>query len=323
MRAITVTSPGGAENLRWTEVPDPGTGPGEALVRVAATAVNRADLLQRQGLYPPPPDASPYLGLECSGTRVDTGEPVCALLAGGGYAELVAVPAGQLLPVPRGLDLVQAATLPEVACTVWSNMVDVGRLRAGETLLVHGGGGGIGAFAVQFGRALGARVITTARTAKHKRLRELGADVTIDYRTEDFAGTVRDLGGADVILDVVGASYLPRNIAALAVGGRIVTIGLQGGRRAELDFAALMAKRGSVSATTLRSRPVAEKATIVRSVRDQVWPLIESGQITPTVDSVFSLPDASDAHRRMQSSDHLGKIALTVPAFRVDHGPPA
>jgi putative PIG3 family NAD(P)H quinone oxidoreductase len=310
MHAITVPAPGGPDALVWAEVPDPRPGPDEVLIEVAATAVNRADLLQRQGHYPPPPGAPPYPGLECSGTVAGSGERVCALLAGGGYAERVVVPAGQLLPIPRGLSLEEAAALPEVACTVWSNVVQAGRLAKGETLLVHGGGSGIGTFAVQLGAALGARVITTARAAKHDRLRALGADVTIDYTSEDFVEVVRSHGGADVILDIIGAAYLERNIAALADGGRVTVIGLQGGRAAELNLAALMAKRGSVTATTLRARPVEQKAAIVRGVREQIWPLVESGAIRPVIDRRLPMSQAAEAHRIVESSDHLGKILL-------------
>ncbi|SCL15344.1 putative NAD(P)H quinone oxidoreductase, PIG3 family [Micromonospora rhizosphaerae] len=322
MRAITISEPGGPEALVWTEVPDPEPGPGEVIVEVRASGVNRADLLQRQGHYPPPPGAPAYPGLECSGviraigpevTGWQVGQEVCALLAGGGYAERVAVPAGQLLPVPAGVDLVEAAALPEVACTVWSNVVALGRLAKGETLLLHGGGSGIGTFAIQLGVALGATVVVTARAAKHDRLRELGAAHTIDYREQDFVEEVRrvtDGRGADLILDIVGAAYLPRNVAALATGGRLVVIGLQGGRKGELDLGALLAKRASVAATSLRSRPLAEKAEIVRGVREQVWPLVESGAIRPIVDRLVRMADAEDAHRLVETSDHLGKVLL-------------
>ncbi|MGC4772002.1 NAD(P)H-quinone oxidoreductase [Micromonospora sp. DT44] len=324
MRAITVPQPGGPDALVWAEVPDPEPGPGEVIVRVRASGVNRADLLQRQGHYPPPPSAPAYLGLECSGvidaigpevTGWAVGQEVCALLAGGGYAERVAVPAGQLLPVPAGVDLVDAAALPEVACTVWSNVVGVGRLEAGDTLLVHGGGSGIGTFAIQFGAALGATVLATARTTKHARLRELGAAHTIDYRDQDFVEEVReatDGHGADVILDILGASYLGRNVSALATGGRLVVIGMQGGRKAELDLGALLTKRASVSATALRSRPLAEKAAIVRGVRDEVWPLVAAGAVRPVVDRRLPMVEAAEAHRLVESSDHVGKVLLTV-----------
>ncbi|MEH0842933.1 NAD(P)H-quinone oxidoreductase [Micromonospora sp. CPCC 205711] len=324
MRAITIPEPGGPEALVWAEVPDPEPGPGEVVVDVRASAVNRADLLQRQGHYPPPPGAPAYPGLECSGVVSavgadvpgwQVGQEVCALLAGGGYAERVAVPAGQLLPVPAGVDLVDAAALPEVACTVWSNVVRLARLGRGETLLVHGGGSGIGTFAIQLGTALGATVLVTARTAKHERLRELGAAHTIDYREQDFVEEVRrvtDGRGADVILDIMGASYLGRNVTALADGGRLVVIGMQGGRKGELDLGALLAKRATVAATALRSRPLDDKAEIVRGVREQVWPLVESGAVRPIVDRRIPITDAAQAHRLVESNEHVGKVLLTV-----------
>ena len=319
MQAIVIDKPGGPDALVWTEVPDPSPQAGEVVIDITAAAVNRADVSQRLGHYPPPPGAPPYPGLECSGvisavgpgvTEHSVGERVCALLAGGGYAEKVAVPAGQLLPIPRGLSLQEAAALPEVACTVWSNMVDIARLTKDETLLVHGGGGGIGTFAIQLGKALGATVIATARSQKHDQLKALGADHTIDYTSADFVAETRSLGGADVILDIIGAKYLERNVEALNPGGRIVVIGLQGGRKGELDLGALMMKRGSVSATTLRARPVADKARIVRGVRDQVWPLVDAGDIRPIIDRALPMSDAAEAHRLMESSEHLGKIML-------------
>jgi putative PIG3 family NAD(P)H quinone oxidoreductase len=270
MRAITITEPGGPDVLRLREVPDPEPGPGEVVVRVAATAVNRADLMQRQGHYPPPPGASPYPGLECSGTVLEVGEgvtgwsagdEVCALLSGGGYAERVAVPAEQLLPRPDGVDLVDAAALPEVTCTVWSNVFLTAGLRPGEVLLVHGGSSGIGTMAIQLGREAGARVAVTAGTAEKLRAcRDLGADVLVNYRDEDFVQAVReatDGAGADVVLDNMGAKYLARNVEVLAPNGRVVVIGLQGGRRAELDLGALLGKRAAVIATSLRARPAA------------------------------------------------------------------
>ncbi|MGK5672370.1 NAD(P)H-quinone oxidoreductase [Micromonospora sp. URMC 106] len=324
MRAMTIPEPGGPDALVWSEVPDPEPGPGEVVVDVRATAVNRADLLQRQGHYPPPPGAPAYPGLECSGvisaigpdvTGWKVGQEVCALLAGGGYAERVAVPGGQLLPVPAGVDLVDAAALPEVACTVWSNVVQLARLAKGETLLLHGGGSGIGTFAVQLGVALGATVVVTARAAKHERLRELGAAHTIDYREQDFVEEVRrvtDGRGADVILDIMGAAYLSRNVAALAADGRLVVIGMQGGRRGELDLGALLAKRGTVAATALRSRPLDQKAEIVRGVRQQVWPLVEAGAVRPIVDRRLPLAEAAQAHRLVETSDHVGKVLLTL-----------
>ncbi|MFC0533013.1 NAD(P)H-quinone oxidoreductase [Phytohabitans kaempferiae] len=309
MHAITIPSAGGPEVLTWAEVPDPQPGAGEVLIRTVASAVNRADLLQRQGHYNPPPGASPYPGLEVSGVDTATGAAVCALLGGGGYAELVAVPAEHTLPIPAGLTVEEAAALPEVACTVWSN---IGADLAGKTLLVHGGGSGIGTFAIQFAVALGATVITTARRAKHEALRELGAHHTIDYTEQDFVAEVHKIGKADVILDIVGARYLARNIDALATNGRLAIIGMQGGAKAELDLRALLAKRGSISATALRARGHDEKAAIVRGVRDDVWPLVESGAIRPVIDRRIPMRDAAEAHRVVEVSDHVGKVLLTI-----------
>jgi putative PIG3 family NAD(P)H quinone oxidoreductase len=323
MKAITIPEPGGPDALVWTEVPDPQPGPGEVLVDVAATAVNRADLLQREGHYNPPPGASPYPGLECSGRIVElgpdvegwaVGDEVCALLSGGGYAEQVVVPAGQLLPVPAGVTLQDAAALPEVVSTVWSNVFMLAGLRPDETLLVHGGTSGIGTMAIQLARSLGARVIVTVGSAeKAQRSRELGADVAINYRGEDFVAAVRDATdghGADVILDNMGAKYLARNIDALAVNGRLVVIGMQGGTKAELDLGALMGKRAAVLSTSLRARPPEEKAAIVASVREHVWPLLESGAVRPIVDRVLPMADAAEAHRVVEASDHMGKVLL-------------
>jgi putative PIG3 family NAD(P)H quinone oxidoreductase len=305
VHAITIPKPGGPEVLTWAEVPDPEPGPGEVLIRTAASAVNRADLLQRQGHYKPPPGASPYPGLEASGTNAATGEPLCALLGGGGYAELVAVPEAHTLPVPVGLSVEEAAALPEVACTVWSNL---GHELRGKTLLIHGGGSGIGTFAIQFGVALGATVVTTARKSKHDRLKELGAHETIDYTDDDWATRVR----ADIILDLIGARYLGRNIEALATNGRLAIIGLQGGVKADLDLRALGTKQGSISMTLLRSRSHDEKAAIVRGVRDHVWPLVESGAIKPVIDRRLPMARAAEAHRIVEASEHVGKVLLTV-----------
>jgi putative PIG3 family NAD(P)H quinone oxidoreductase len=325
MYAITISEPGGPEVLVWAEVSDPVPGEGEVLVDVAASAVNRADLLQRQGYYDPPPGASPYPGLECSGrisalgpgvTGWSVGDEVCALLAGGGYAERVVVPAGQLLPVPKGVDLISAAALPEVAATVWSNVFDVAHLRSGETLLVHGGASGIGTFATQLAKAFGARVAVTAGgPEKLARCRELGADIAINYREEDFVEAVRaatDGAGADVVLDIIGAKYLERNVEVLAVNGRLVVIGLQGGAKAELNLGKLLAKRALVAATSLRGRPVEEKAAILAAVRERVWPLVEAGAVRPVVDRVLPLRDAAQAHRVVEESGHFGKVVLAV-----------
>ncbi len=325
MHAITIPQPGGPEALVWAEVPDPVPGSGEVLVEVVASAVNRADVVQRQGFYDPPPGASPYPGLECSGRIAAlgpgvsgwaVGDEVCALLAGGGYAEKVCVPAGQLLPVPEGLDLVTAAGLPEVTATVWSNVFMVAHLRPGETLLVHGGGSGIGTMAVQLAKAVGARVAVTAGSRdKLERCRELGADILIDYREQDFVEELAKVTGgvgADVILDIVGAKYLARNVDALAVNGRLVIIGLQGGRKAELDLGALLTKRAAVLGTSLRGRPLAEKAAIVAAVREHVWPLIAGGRVRPVVDRTLPLREAAEAHRILEESTHVGKVLLTT-----------
>jgi putative PIG3 family NAD(P)H quinone oxidoreductase len=318
VHAVVIREPGGPDVLEWTEVPDPELQPDEVLVEVAATAVNRADISQRQGFYPPPPGAPPYPGLECAGTILDAnghagwqkGQPVCALLAGGGSAQRVAVPVGQLLPVPENLRLEEAAALPEVACTVWSNVVTVGRLQAGETLLVHGGGSGIGTFAIQFGKALGATVVTTARAVKHDALRALGADRVIDYTSEDFAESTT----ADVILDIIGAKYLDANIRALAADGRLLIIGMQGGRTSELDLGTLMAKRATMAVTALRARPKEQKSKIIQGVLGEVWPLVTAGRIRPIVDRTFPMTEAAAAHRLVESNDHVGKVVLTNPS---------
>lgn len=319
MHAIVIEKPGEPDVLRWNEVLDPVAGPGEVLLDVAAAGINRADLMQRQGFYPPPPGASEYPGLEASGRIAalgdgvsgwNVGDEVCALLAGGGYAERVAVPAGQLLPVPRGVSLVEAAGLPEVACTVWSNVFLLAGLRAGESFLVHGGAGGIGTMAIQLAKAYGARVLCTAGSAeKLERCRELGADVTINYRTEDF---VKAAAPVDVILDNIGAKYLPRNVDTLDTGGRLMVIGLQGGAVGELDLGKLLRKRASVHATSLRARPLDEKAEIVADVRERVWPLIESGAVRAIIDRRYPMPEAASAHRILEEGTHVGKVILTV-----------
>ncbi|MGW1516357.1 NAD(P)H-quinone oxidoreductase [Streptomyces sp. NPDC002287] len=325
MHAITIEQPGGPEALVWADVPDPVAGEGEVLVEVAASAVNRADVLQRQGFYDPPPGASPYPGLECSGRIAAlgpgvsgwaVGDEVCALLSGGGYAEKVAVPAGQLLPVPKGVGLVEAAALPEVVATVWSNVFMVAGLRPGETLLVHGGSSGIGTMAVQLGKAVGARVAVTAGgPEKLARCAELGADVLIDYREQDFVEEVKAAtggAGADVILDIMGAKYLSRNLETLAMNGRLAVIGFQGGVKAELDLRMLLAKRGAITATSLRARPLEEKAAIIAAVREHVWPLVEGGRVRPVVHATHPMAQAAEAHRVLESSTHVGKLLLTV-----------
>ncbi|MER2082085.1 NAD(P)H-quinone oxidoreductase [Rhodococcus sp. (in: high G+C Gram-positive bacteria)] len=328
MYAITIDQPGGPEVMKWAQQPDPELPRGHVLVEVAATAVNRADLLQRQGFYPPPPGASDILGLECSGVITELGEDVtgwsvgdevCALLAGGGYAEKVAVPATQLLPVPAGVDLRVAASLPEVACTVWSNVVMRGGLRRGQVLLVHGGGGGIGTHAIQVGKALGARVAVTAGSEdKLNRCRELGADILINYRDSDFVASLAeatDNHGADVVLDNMGASYLGRNVDALAMDGHVVIIGMQGGRKGEVDIAKLMGKRGNITSTGLRGRPLTGpggKADIVADVRAKLWPLIADGSVQPIVSTELPIAEAPLAHQLLDSPETVGKVILTV-----------
>ncbi|ATI35408.1 MULTISPECIES: NAD(P)H-quinone oxidoreductase [Rhodococcus] len=328
MYAITIDQPGGPEVMKWAQQPDPELPRGHVLVEVAATAVNRADLLQRQGFYPPPPGASDILGLECSGVITELGEDVtgwsvgdevCALLAGGGYAEKVAVPATQLLPVPAGVDLRVAASLPEVACTVWSNVVMRGGLRRGQVLLVHGGGGGIGTHAIQVGKALGARVAVTAGSEdKLNRCRELGADILINYRDSDFVASLAeatDNHGADVVLDNMGASYLGRNVDALAMDGHVVIIGMQGGRTGEVDIAKLMGKRGNITSTGLRGRPLTGpggKADIVADVRAKLWPLIADGSVQPIVSTELPITEAPLAHQLLDSPETVGKVILTV-----------
>ena len=327
MRAVVITEPGGPEVLEVQDVPDPTPKPDEVVVDVAATAINRADLLQRQGNYAPPPGASPYLGLECSGTIAalgdgvagwEVGDQVCALLAGGGYAEKVAVPVGQLLHVPAGIGLVDAAALPETTCTVWSMVFgpDAGRLEPGERLLVHGGTSGIGTMAIQIAHGRGAIVLTTAGTPRKVELcRSLGADVAINYRDEVFEESVAsatDGHGVDVVLDNMGASYLPRNIASLAAGGRLIVLGLQGGRKGELDLGAVLAKRLTVHAAGLRGRPPAQKAAVVSETEANVWPMLEAGTVRPIIDRILTLDDAAEAHRLVESSEHIGKVLLRV-----------
>ncbi|MFE8954138.1 NAD(P)H-quinone oxidoreductase [Streptomyces althioticus] len=327
MYAITIPEPGGPEALKWGEVDDPVVGEGEVLVDVVATAVNRADILQRQGFYEPPPGTSPYPGLECSGRVAQAGpgvsgwavgDEVCALLSGGGYAEKVAVPAGQLLPVPEGITVDRAAALPEVVCTVWSNVFMVAHLRPGETFLVHGGSSGIGTMAIQLAKAVGAKVAVTAGTReKLERCADLGADILINYREQDFVAELReatDGKGADVILDNMGAKYLDRNVQALAVNGRLVIIGMQGGVKGELNIGALLAKRAAITATTLRARPVEEKAAIVAAVREHVWPLVSGGHVRPVIDREIPMPDAVEAHRVVEDSSHIGKVLLVTPS---------
>ena len=318
---------GDVDVLGWGEVPDAELPPGHVLVDVAASAVNRADLLQRQGFYPPPPGASDILGLECSGRvraiapdvdRWQVGAEVCALLSGGGYAETVAVPAAQCMPVPRGVDLQTAAALPEVACTVWSTVVMAGRLSANESFLVHGGTSGIGTMAIQVAKALGAGpiVCTAGSAAKAARCRELGADVVVNHREQDFVAAARQATadrGVDVVLDIIGAAYLARNVETLAPDGRLLVIGLQGGSSGEIDLNAMLRKRAALHATSLRGRPAAQKAAICAAVVDDLWPLVEQGAVRPVVDSTFPMDRAGDAHRHVAASAHIGKVLLTCP----------
>ncbi|RSN35490.1 NAD(P)H-quinone oxidoreductase [Amycolatopsis sp. WAC 01416] len=323
MYAITIREPGDPDVLEWTEVPDPVADSGEVVIEVAASAVNRADLLQRQGNYPPPPGASEILGLECSGTIAEIGEgvegwrigdEVCALLAGGGYGEKVTVPAGQLLPLPAEVELLAAAGLPEVACTVWANVVMHAKLSEGEVLLVHGGAGGIGTHAIQVAKALGATVAVTAGSDDRlESCRQLGADIAINYKEQDFVEVLRaETGGANVILDNMGAKYLDRNIDALAMDGRLVVIGMMGGVKGELNIGKLMTKRASMFGAGLRSRPLEQKAAIVADVRERLWPLVEQGSVQPIVGQVVPMAEAASAHRALEDGTVFGKVLLAA-----------
>lgn len=325
MKAVLTDRPGDETVLRVGEVPAPVLGPGELRIRVAATAVNRADLLQRQGLYPPPPRASPILGLECAGTVAEVGpgvagwqvgDRVMALLAGGGYAEEVVVHAGSVLRVPERLSLEEAAAVPEVFLTAYLNLFEIGGLRTGATALVHGGGSGVGTAAIQLARAAGARVFVTAGSAdKCARCRALGADLAIDYRSESFRERVQEAAGGrgvEVVLDPIGAAYLADNLASLAVGGRLVLIGLMGGARAEIGLGALLTRRLSVIGSTLRTRSVEEKAAIVAAFQARFGAALADGRIRPIVDRVLPLAAVADAHRAMKASEHFGKIVLTL-----------
>lgn len=327
MKAIYIAEPGGPEVLEVREVDAPVPGHGEVLIDVVAAGLNRADVQQRRGFYPPPPGASEIPGLEVSGRiagfgpgvtkAFSVGDKVVALLAGGGYAEKVAVPAEQVLRIPDGVDLVTAASLPEVAATVYSNLVMTAQLQAGETVLIHGATGGIGTMAIQMAKALGAKVATTAGSDEKVGTAKafLGADIAINYKEEDFPDSLRRQNGgkgADVILDVVGAKYLAKNIDALADYGRLVVIGLQGGAKGELDLGQLLRKRAAVVATALRPRPVAEKGAIMSAVRESVWPLITDGSIRPLVAKTFPLNQAGEAHKYFDTGDHVGKILLVM-----------
>jgi putative PIG3 family NAD(P)H quinone oxidoreductase len=323
MRAVTAPTPGGVDALEVVDRPVPEPAPGEVLIRVTAAGVNRADVLQRQGYYDPPPGATDVLGLECSGeivsvsdgvTDLRPGAHVCALLTGGGYAEYVSVPAGQVATAPEGVSLTEGAGLMEVASTVWSNVFMIGKLQHGETLLVHGGGSGIGTFAIQLAKAFGARVVVTVGSEeKAEFCRELGADLVINYREQDFADVMKAADvRADVILDIIGAKYLAANVSVLATAGRLVVIGLQGGVKAELNLGALLAKRAAVMATSLRARPSNEKAAIVAAMVAQVWPLVTQGTVRPIIHATYPLEDVRQAHQVMEDSSHTGKILLTL-----------
>jgi len=324
MTCIEISKPGGPEVLLPTERPTPRPAKGEVVIKVAAAGVNRPDVLQRQGVYPAPPGASDLPGLEVAGTVAALGEgvagpaigtPVCALVAGGGYAAYVAVDARHCLPIPKGLDLTQAAGLPETFFTVWHNVFERGRLQAGEKLLVHGGSGGIGTTAVQLGKAFGATVFTTASQSKLEALKKLGADRAIDYAAEDFVEVIKaETGGkgVDVILDMVGADYIPRNIKALATEGRMVQIAFLKGSTAEVNFMQMMLKRLTLTGSTLRPQSNDAKARIAQGLKEKVWPLIEAGTIRPVIDATFPLAEAAEAHRRMEASAHIGKLVLVL-----------
>ena len=324
MICVEITQPGGPEVLKPVERPDPEPGPGDVLIRVAAAGVNRPDVLQRRGAYPPPPGASDLPGLEVAGTiaavgaGVDgwrIGDAVCALVSGGGYATLCVAPAPQCLRVPASLDLIAAAAIPETFFTVWTNVFDRGRLKAGETALFHGGTSGIGTTAIQLAVARGAIVFATAGSDEKVRACEaLGARRAINYRTEDFVDAVRDLTGGtgvDLILDIMGGSYVNRNLAALAVDGRLVQIGLMGGENASVDLRRILGRRLTLTGSTLRPRSVAEKGEIAAELAREVWPLLEAGTVKPIVYKTFPLADAAAAHFLMESSEHVGKIVLT------------
>jgi putative PIG3 family NAD(P)H quinone oxidoreductase len=325
MHCVEISTPGPPEVLKLVERPDPVAGRGEVLIRVAAAGVNRPDVMQRRGLYPPPPGASDLPGLEVAGiveslgegvTEWRVGDRVCALVSGGGYATLCVAPAPQCLPVPAGMDLVTAAAIPETFFTVWTNVFDRGRLRSGETALFHGGSSGIGTTAIQLASARGARVLATAGSDEKCRACErLGAERAINYRTEDFVDVVKQLTkgrGVDLILDIVGGDYIPRDLASLALEGRLVVIGFMGGDTATIDFRRVLGRRLTITGSTLRPRSVAEKGEIAAALRKEVWPLLENGKVKPLIYRTFPLGDAASAHRLMESSEHVGKIVLTV-----------
>jgi putative PIG3 family NAD(P)H quinone oxidoreductase len=327
MRAVEISQPGPPEVLRAVERPDPTPAAGEVRIRVAAAGVNRPDILQRRGAYPPPPGASDLPGLEVAGVidllgsgvnEWHVGDRVCALVSGGGYATLCTAPAVQCLPMPRGTDFVAAAAIPETFFTVWTNVFDRGRLRAGESALFHGGSSGIGTTAIQLAVARGSRVFATAGSdEKCRACEQLGAERAINYRTEDFVESIKeatDGRGVDLILDIVGGDYIARDLAALAVDGRLVVIGFMGGDTATIDFRRVLGRRLTMTGSTLRPRSVAEKGEIAIALRWEVWPLLEQGVVKPIVYRTFPLEDAAAAHRLMESSEHVGKIVLTTEA---------
>jgi NADPH2:quinone reductase len=325
MHAIVAES---ADQLLWREVPDVQPGRGEVLIKVSAAGVNRADVLQAAGHYPPPPGASEILGVEVAGIVAEVGEdagewsvgqPVCALLAGGGYAEYTAVPAGQVMPIPHGVDLHDAAGLPEVACTVWSNLVLTAHLSSGQLVLIHGGASGVGSHAIQIARAIGARVAITAGSAEKLQFcRDLGADIAISYRDEDFVARLREESGgagADVILDIIGAKYLDRNLDALAFDGQLIVIGMQGGVQGDLNLGKLISKRTRVIGTALRGRPATgphSKSGIVEAVVESVWPMVAEGRVRPIIGARLKITEAAEAHRLLTSSGVTGKVVLTL-----------
>lgn len=325
MYAIVAKS---ADELLWQEVPDVRPGRGEVLIKVTAAGVNRADVLQAAGQYPPPPGASETIGMEVAGvvaglgddvTAWSTGQPVCALLAGGGYAEYTAVPAGQVMPIPDGVDLHDAAGLPEVACTVWSNLVLTAHLSSGQLLLIHGGASGVGSHGIQIARALRARVAVSAGSAEKLQFcRDLGADITINYRDEDFVARLHEEtggAGADVILDIIGAKYLDRNLDALASDGQLVVIGMQGGVQGELNLGKLLSKRAKVIGTTLRGRPATgphSKSRVVEAVVESVWPMFADGRVRPVIGARLPIAEVKEAHRLLTSSEITGKVVLTL-----------
>jgi NADPH2:quinone reductase len=325
MTVIEIREPGGPDVLVPADRPEPVAGPGEVLIKVAAAGVNRPDVMQRKGAYPPPPGASDIPGLEIAGTIAGVGpgvhvwgvgDRVCALVAGGGYAEYAVAPAAQCLPLPAGMDLIRAAAIPETFFTVWTNVFERGRLKAGEAVLIHGGSSGIGTTAIQLARAFGARVFATAGSAeKCAACEHLGAERAINYRDQDFVAAVRDLTGGrgvDLILDMVGGEYLPRNIESLGVDGRLVQIALIGGARAQINMTAVLQRRLTITGSTLRPRSVAEKGAIADALRARVWPLLESGAVAPVIHETFPLRAAAAAHRVMESGAHIGKLVLTV-----------